>query len=112
VRELRASIEQIERRDADLGRQMRRALSSVALNAAEAQESRGRNRQVRFSTALGSMRETKACLDVSAALCRRYGGFGAHGSHLRHALPTLALRRSGARGDQPRAPHHAYRASV
>jgi four helix bundle protein len=37
------------------------------LNAAEAQGSRGRNQQLRFSTALGSMRETMACLDVGAA---------------------------------------------
>src|SRR5262252_6986276 len=67
LQELRVSIEQIERRDADLGRQMRRASSSAALNAAEAQNNRGRNQQLRFATALGSMRETKACLDVSAA---------------------------------------------
>jgi len=68
IRELRVTIEQIERRDTDLGRQMRRASSSVALNVAEAQNNRGRNQQLRFATALGSMRETKACLDVGNAL--------------------------------------------
>ena len=67
LRELRPSIDQIERRDVDLGRQLRRASASAALNAAEAQGSRGRNQQLRFSTALGSMRETSACLDVGAA---------------------------------------------
>jgi four helix bundle protein len=67
LQELRGSIERIERRDGDLGRQMRRAASSVALNAAEAQNNRGRNQQLRFATALGSMRETKACLDVGGA---------------------------------------------
>ena len=67
IRELRGVVEEIERRDADLGRQMRRAAASVALNASEAQGSRGKNQQLRFSTALGSMRETMACLDVGDA---------------------------------------------
>jgi four helix bundle protein len=67
IRDLCSLIEQIERRDADLGRQMRRASSSVALNTSEGQGSRGRNQQARFATALGSMRETMACLDVGAA---------------------------------------------
>ena len=68
VRELRGTIGEIERRDADLARQMRRAICSVALNIAEANGSRGRNRQARFATALGSMRETLSCLDVGEAL--------------------------------------------
>ncbi len=68
IRVLRAFIEEIERRDPDLGRQMRRALPSVALNMAEASGSRGRNRGARFSNALGSMRETRACLEVAEAL--------------------------------------------
>ncbi len=68
VRGLREAMGAIERRDADLARQMRRAAASVALNVAEAQGSRGRNGALRFSTALGSMRETKACLDVALAM--------------------------------------------
>ncbi len=68
VRELREAMATIERRDSDLARQMRRAAASVALNVAEAQGSRGRNAALRFSTALGSMRETKACLDVALAM--------------------------------------------
>jgi four helix bundle protein len=67
LRELLPVIVEIERRDGDLGRQMRRAGSSVALNCSEAQGSRGKNQQLRFSTALGSMRETMACLDVAGA---------------------------------------------
>ncbi len=67
LRALRPVLEEVERRDADLARQMRRAAASVALNAGEAQGSRGRNQQARFSTALGSMRETMACLDVGDA---------------------------------------------
>ena len=35
VRDVRPVIEEIERRDLDLGRQMRRAASSVALNVSE-----------------------------------------------------------------------------
>jgi four helix bundle protein len=65
---LRPVIEGIERRDPDLARQMRRASSSVALNAAEGAYSRGRNRPARYATALGSMRETLACIEVGVAL--------------------------------------------
>jgi four helix bundle protein len=64
---LREVLIEIERRDGDLARQMRRAAASVALNIAEANGSRGGNRRVRFSTALGSMRETLAGLEVASA---------------------------------------------
>jgi len=47
---------------------MRRALSSVALNVAEGMGSAGGNRRARYQTALGSMRETMACVDVGVAL--------------------------------------------
>jgi four helix bundle protein len=72
VRDLKGVLEGVERRDPDLARQMRRAAASVALNIAEANGSRGRNRGARFHTALGSMRETLACLEVGEAL-----GYGA-----------------------------------
>ena len=64
---LKEALGAIERRDADLARQMRRALASVALNVAEGNGSQGRNRAARFHTALGSMRETRACVDVAVA---------------------------------------------
>jgi four helix bundle protein len=67
IRGLRATVAAIEARDGDLGRQMRRAMASVALNIAEGQGSRGGNQRLRFATALGSMRETQACIDVAAA---------------------------------------------
>jgi four helix bundle protein len=67
IRELRGTIEVIERKDRDLGRQLRRASASVALNLAEGMYSRGRNRGARYHTALGSARETWACLEVAAA---------------------------------------------
>ena len=68
VRGVRPVIEKIERKDPDLGRQMRRAVSSAALNVAEGSGSRGRNRGARYHTALGSMRETLACIEVGVAL--------------------------------------------
>jgi four helix bundle protein len=67
IRGLRGILIEIERRDADLARQIRRAASSVALNIAEANGSRGGNRRVRFASALGSMRETLAGLQVAGA---------------------------------------------
>ena len=68
VAELRPVVGQIERCDADLARQMRRAMCSVALNTAEGMGSRGRLRNARYHTALGSMRETFACIEVGQAL--------------------------------------------
>jgi len=73
VRDCKGLVAQIERRDADLARQMRRAMSSVALNVAEGMGSRGRNRAARYHTALGSMRETLACIDVGEALGYLHG---------------------------------------
>jgi four helix bundle protein len=67
VKELKDSVAAIERRDPDLARQMRRAMASVALNIGEGNGSQGRNRAARFHTALGSMRETRACIDVAVA---------------------------------------------
>jgi four helix bundle protein len=50
-----------------LARQLRRAASSVGLNLAEGSGSFGRVRTVRYRTALGSARETLACLEVADA---------------------------------------------
>ena len=65
---LRGVIGEIERKDPDLARQMRRAASSVALNVSEGMYSRGKNRGARYHTAMGSMRETLACVEVGVAL--------------------------------------------
>ena len=58
-------VRQIEKRDSDLARQLRRAASSIALNTAEAIGSVGGNERMRFRTALGSTQEVRACLDVA-----------------------------------------------
>ena len=67
VRTMRPMLAAIEKRDPDLSRQLRRAASSVVLNLAEGSGSLGRVRTVRYRTALGSARETIACLRVAEA---------------------------------------------
>jgi four helix bundle protein len=68
LRAMRGAIEAIDKRDPDLARQLRRAASSVVLNVAEGAGSFGRMRTARYRTALGSARETLACLRVGEAL--------------------------------------------
>jgi four helix bundle protein len=60
--------ESIERRDADLARQMRRAAASVALNTAEGMGNTSGHKRQRYQTALGSAREVVACVDVAKAM--------------------------------------------
>ena len=57
----------VQQHDPDLARQMRRACTSVPLNAVEGWHSQGGNRVARFHNAMGSARETLACLDVAVA---------------------------------------------
>ena len=66
--ELRPLIARIQRHDSDLTRQLRRCCASVALNTGEGMFSRGKNRSVRYHTALGSPREVLSCLEVAQAL--------------------------------------------
>jgi four helix bundle protein len=68
VRWLVPLLKQLERHDADLARQCRRALASAPLNVAEGMYNRGKNRPARYHTALGSLREALACFEVAAAL--------------------------------------------
>ena len=68
LKQQQPTLRQIERRHRDLARQLRRCSCSVALNLAEGMYSRGRNRGARYHNALGSARETLACLEV-ATVC-------------------------------------------
>jgi four helix bundle protein len=69
VEGLQPVVRLVEKRDRDLARQLRRASCSVALNVAEGMYSRGQNRTARYHSALGSARETLACLEL-AQRCR------------------------------------------
>jgi len=68
LRMLRVPMAQIEKHDSDLGRQLRRAATSVTLNLSEGSGSQGGIRRARYRSALGSAREVKACLESAAAL--------------------------------------------
>ena len=68
LRELRPVVSQIELHDRDLARQLRRAASSTALNTSEGSGCSGGTRRERYRNALGSARETGACIDVARAL--------------------------------------------
>ena len=68
MRELRPLVSQIEAHDRDLARQLRRAASSIALNTSEGSGCSGGTRRERYRNALGSARETGACIDVAQAL--------------------------------------------
>ncbi len=67
LRGLRSVVVAIDGHDKDLARQLRRASSSVVLNLAEGSGSSGGTRRERYRNALGSARETGACLDVAMA---------------------------------------------
>ncbi len=82
---LRPVVAQIEVHDKDLARQLRRASSSIALNVSEGSGSRGGTRRERYCNALGSARETGACLDVAEAL----GYLGAVDEGLRDRLDRV-----------------------
>jgi four helix bundle protein len=68
ITKLRPVIGSIQEHDADLARQLRRASSSVVLNIAEGSYARGGNRAALYQVALGSAKETRACLDVALGL--------------------------------------------
>ncbi len=63
----RPLVEAVGRKDRDLESQLRRALSSVALNLAEGFGCHAGNARLRFRTALGSLYEARAALRVAGA---------------------------------------------
>ena len=68
VKQMRGVLDTVAKHDADLARQLRRALTSVPLNIAEGQQLRGGNARMRFQSAMGSADEVRACIEVAAAL--------------------------------------------
>jgi four helix bundle protein len=68
IAELKPVVGAIEEHDRDLARQLRRASSSIALNVSEGSGSHAGTRRERYRNALGSARETGACIDVAVAL--------------------------------------------
>jgi len=60
-------VARIERCDRDLGRQLRKAASSVSLNLGEGRRRTGRDRLHLWRVADGSAEETRVCLHVAAA---------------------------------------------
>ena len=67
VRDMREVVVEVARHDADLARQMRRAMTSVPLNIAEGEHRRNGNARARFDTAMGSANEVRACLETAEA---------------------------------------------
>jgi four helix bundle protein len=65
---LRSVLGKVEKHDSDLGKQMRRAASSILLNVGEGSGSFGGNQRLRYRTALGSAKETMAGIDAAEAL--------------------------------------------
>ena len=63
----RPLVEAIARKDRDLASQVRRAVSSIALNAAEGRGAQAGNSRLRFETALGSLYEAQAGVRLAVA---------------------------------------------
>jgi len=62
IRHTRPQVEAIERRDRDLGAQLKRSLSSIALNVSEAFGVHAGNARLSFRRALGELYESRAQL--------------------------------------------------
>ena len=82
-------LPQIRKHDHSLEDQLRRAATSVLLNIAEGSGSRGGNRTLRYSNALGSARECQACLQAACALGYVAAVEPALGDKLREVVATL-----------------------
>ena len=62
-----AIANEVARKDGDLANQLRRAMSSVALNISEGSGSQGKLRHSRYFNALGSAHEVSTALKVAVA---------------------------------------------
>ena len=60
-------VAEIERHDPDLGKQLKRARSSISLNIAEGSHARGARRNLHYGYAKGSAQESIAILETAVA---------------------------------------------
>ena len=67
VEQSRPLVEGIQRKDRDLANQLRRAISSIALNLAEGFGNSSGNSRLRFESARGSLNEAQAGIRVAVA---------------------------------------------
>ena len=67
VERSRPLVEAVQRKDRDLGSQLKRAISSIALNIAEGYGAGYGNSRLRFETARGSLNEAQAGIRVAVA---------------------------------------------
>ena len=67
IKELRPTLDEIARHDCDMHRQIKRSLTIVALNTAEARWRNNGNGRQRFETAMGSANESHTCLRTADA---------------------------------------------
>jgi len=67
IAELAPVMPQLESRDGELAKQLRRAANSVHLNLAEGRQRGGRDRGHLYRIALGSAAEVQAALDLGVA---------------------------------------------
>ena len=67
VAALRQPARELQRRDADLHRQLRRSASSVPLNIAEGERRSGKDRLHHFRVAAGSAAEVQSALRTAVA---------------------------------------------
>jgi four helix bundle protein len=91
IRELRPFVRELACVDASLADQMKRAMPSIALNAAEGSGSRGRTRTLRYSTACGSAKETMSCIDCGVAMFGLEEPAESTKEKLRHVIGALTI---------------------
>ena len=63
----RPLVEAVQRRDRELASQLRRSISRISLNLAEAFGTTAGNARLRFQTALGSVNEAESAIRVAIA---------------------------------------------